>query len=91
LQTAQAAPAATLSAACHCVDVLGPEVRSEYVEKYVALELKEYKRIFSVSTKSKEENEAAGLDNLSRRYELSPESKRIFAHQQLDLPGFVDY
>ncbi|RPD57521.1 hypothetical protein L226DRAFT_503394 [Lentinus tigrinus ALCF2SS1-7] len=48
--------------ACLVLDVLGPEVRSQFVERYVALELKEYRRIFRAT------DEAGQLDNLSRRF-----------------------
>ena len=48
--------------ACLVLDVLGPEVRAQFVEKYVALELKEYRRIFRAT------DEAGQLDNLSRRF-----------------------
>jgi vacuolar protein sorting-associated protein 53 len=71
---------ATIASACLVVDVLGPEVRAHFVERYVTLELKEYRRIFRIAptatgamkttsgTGSTEENEAAGLDNISRRF-----------------------
>ncbi|OSX65954.1 hypothetical protein POSPLADRAFT_1177410 [Postia placenta MAD-698-R-SB12] len=48
--------------ACLVIDVLGPEIRSQFVERYVALELKEYRRIFRAT------DEAGQLDNLSRRF-----------------------
>ncbi|KZT71823.1 hypothetical protein DAEQUDRAFT_744138 [Daedalea quercina L-15889] len=48
--------------ACLVVDVLGPEVRTQFMERYVALELKEYRRIFRAT------DEAGQLDNLSRRF-----------------------
>ncbi|KAI0633222.1 Vps53-like protein [Trametes polyzona] len=48
--------------ACLVVDVLGPEVRNQFVDRYVALELKEYRRIFRAT------DEAGQLDNLSRRF-----------------------
>ena len=51
-----------MAAACKVVDVLGPDVRSQFVERYVALELKEYRRIFRAT------DEAGQLDNLSRRF-----------------------
>ncbi|KAJ3481813.1 hypothetical protein NLI96_g7407 [Meripilus lineatus] len=51
-----------MAAACKVVDVLGPEVRMQFVERYVALELKEYRRIFRAT------DEAGQLDNLSRRF-----------------------
>ncbi|KAL0581905.1 Vacuolar protein sorting-associated protein 53 [Marasmius crinis-equi] len=51
-----------ISDACQVVDVLGPDVRSHLIERYVALELKEYRRIFRTS------DEAGQLDNISRRF-----------------------
>ncbi|KAI0935268.1 hypothetical protein AcV7_003755 [Taiwanofungus camphoratus] len=48
--------------ACLVIDVLGPEVRTQFVDRYVALELKEYRRIFRAT------DEAGQLDNLSRRF-----------------------
>ncbi|KAI9067270.1 hypothetical protein FKP32DRAFT_1673066 [Trametes sanguinea] len=48
--------------ACLVVDVLGPDVRTQFIERYVALELKEYRRIFRAT------DEAGQLDNLSRRF-----------------------
>ena len=48
--------------ACAVVDVLGPDVRIQLIERYVALELKEYRRIFRAS------DEAGHLDNVARRF-----------------------
>ena len=48
--------------ACAVVDVLGPDVRRHLIDRYVALELKEYRRIFCAT------DEAGHLDNISRRY-----------------------
>ncbi|KAH9944691.1 Vps53-like protein [Amylocystis lapponica] len=48
--------------ACLVVEVLGPEIRTQFVDRYVALELKEYRRIFRAT------DEAGQLDNLSRRF-----------------------
>lgn len=48
--------------ACLVVDVLGAEFRSHVIERYVALELKEYRRIFRT------QDEAGQLDNISRRF-----------------------
>lgn len=48
--------------ACLAVDVLGSDVRAHMVERYVALELKEYRRIFRST------DEAGQLDNLPRRF-----------------------
>jgi vacuolar protein sorting-associated protein 53 len=53
---------AQISAACAVADVLGPEVRTHYITRYVSLELKEYRRIFRAT------DEAGGLDNISRRF-----------------------
>lgn len=53
---------AQISAACVVADVLGPDVRTHYIARYVALELKEYRRIFRAT------DEAGGLDNISRRF-----------------------
>ncbi|KAL4251433.1 VPS53 family protein [Abortiporus biennis] len=54
--------ASTMSHACQVIDVLGPEVRAQFLDRYVGLELKEYRRIFKPS------DEAGQLDNLSRRF-----------------------
>ncbi|KAJ7085845.1 Vps53-like protein [Mycena crocata] len=48
--------------ACLVVDVLGADVRAQMIERYVAIELKEYRRIFRTS------DEAGQLDNISRRF-----------------------
>ncbi|KAI0829823.1 Vps53-like protein [Trametes gibbosa] len=48
--------------ACLVVDVLGHDIRTQFVDRYVALELKEYRRIFRAT------DEAGQLDNLSRRF-----------------------
>ncbi|KAF8894339.1 Vps53-like protein [Gymnopilus junonius] len=53
---------ALIADACLVIDVLGPDVRMHVVERYVNLELKEYRRIFRTN------DEAGQLDNLSRRY-----------------------
>ncbi|KAJ3866702.1 Vps53-like protein [Lentinula novae-zelandiae] len=53
---------AVIADACLVVDVLGEDFRSLLVERYVALELKEYRRIFRTS------DEAGQLDNISRRF-----------------------
>lgn len=54
----------TISAACAAADALGPDARTHLVERYVALELKDYRRVFRVAA----ENEAAALDNAPRRF-----------------------
>ncbi|KAJ7282965.1 Vps53-like protein [Mycena rebaudengoi] len=48
--------------ACLVVDVLGVDVRTQMIERYVSIELKEYRRIFRTS------DEAGQLDNISRRF-----------------------
>ncbi|KAI6131588.1 Vps53-like protein [Pisolithus croceorrhizus] len=48
--------------ACAVVDVLGLDVRTQLIERYVAIELKEYRRIFRAN------DEAGHLDNISRRF-----------------------
>ncbi|KAJ3999292.1 Vps53-like protein [Lentinula boryana] len=53
---------AVIADACLVVDVLGEDFRSLLVDRYVALELKEYRRIFRTS------DEAGQLDNISRRF-----------------------
>lgn len=53
---------AAIADACLVIDVLGPEIRTQFVDRYVALELKEYRRIFRAT------DEAGQLDNLSRRF-----------------------
>jgi vacuolar protein sorting-associated protein 53 len=44
------------------VDVLGADVRTQVLERYVSLELKDYRRIFRAT------DEAGQLDNISRRF-----------------------
>ncbi|TRM70028.1 Vps53-like protein [Schizophyllum amplum] len=48
--------------ACLVADVLGPDVRAHLVDRYVALEIKDYRRIFRPT------DEAGQLDNLARRF-----------------------
>ncbi|KAF4621282.1 hypothetical protein D9613_000203 [Agrocybe pediades] len=48
--------------ACLVVDVLGADVRAHVIERFVAMELKEYRRIFRTN------DEAGQLDNISRRF-----------------------
>ncbi|CAE6431773.1 unnamed protein product [Rhizoctonia solani] len=52
----------TISEACLVVDVLGDDVRNAILDRYAALELKEYRRIF------RNTDEAGQLDNLPRRF-----------------------
>ena len=54
--------ATQITDACAVVDVLGMDVRIQLIERYVALELKEYRRIFRAS------DEAGHLDNITRRF-----------------------
>lgn len=51
-----------MSDACSVVDVLGADVRAQMIDRYVVLELKEYRRIFRTK------DEAGQLDNISRRF-----------------------
>ncbi|KAG2016360.1 hypothetical protein CC2G_009531 [Coprinopsis cinerea AmutBmut pab1-1] len=60
--TAKPVRPSLIAEGCQVVDVLGPEVRSHIIDRFVALELKEYRRIFRTN------DEAGQLDNLSRRY-----------------------
>ncbi|KAF9073619.1 Vps53-like protein [Rhodocollybia butyracea] len=53
---------AAIAEACLVVDVLGEDFRLHLIERYVVLELKEYRRIFRTS------DEAGQLDNISRRF-----------------------
>ncbi|KAJ6625846.1 Vps53-like protein [Mycena sp. CBHHK59/15] len=67
LQAARFDPAkqikpSVIADACLVVDVLGADVRAQMVERYVAIELKEYRRIFRTT------DEAGQLDNISRRF-----------------------
>lgn len=51
-----------ITQACLVVDVLGPDFRTHLIDRYVALELKEYRHIFKTN------DEAGQLDNISRRF-----------------------
>ncbi|KAG1752867.1 Vps53-like protein [Suillus lakei] len=62
--------------ACVVVDVLGPDVRRHLIDRYVALELKEYRRIFRAT------DEAGHLDNISRRYAWF---RRVLGTHELEL------
>ena len=44
------------------MDIMGNDFKNHIVDRFVALELKEYRRIFRTN------DEAGQLDNLSRRY-----------------------
>lgn len=51
-----------ITQACLVVDVLGTDFRSHLIDRYVTLELREYRRIFRTN------DEAGQLDNISRRF-----------------------
>ncbi|KIY53086.1 hypothetical protein FISHEDRAFT_33844 [Fistulina hepatica ATCC 64428] len=53
---------ATMSDACAVVDVIGQDMRIHIIDRYLSVELKEYRRIFRPT------DEAGQLDNLSRRF-----------------------
>ena len=53
---------ALISDACLVVDVLGTEMRTQLLDRYVSLELKDYRRIFRAT------DEAGQLDNITRRF-----------------------
>lgn len=53
---------ALIADACLAADVLGSDVRAYLVDRYVSLELKDYRRIFRPT------DEAGQLDNISRRF-----------------------
>lgn len=50
LQTTPHPSPSQISSACLAVDVLSPDVRTALVGRYVALELKDYKRVFRVAS-----------------------------------------
>ena len=52
----------SMTQACLVVDVLGTDFRSHLIDRYVTLELREYRRIFRTN------DEAGQLDNISRRF-----------------------
>ncbi|GLB36971.1 putative vps53-like, N-terminal [Lyophyllum shimeji] len=60
--TSKSIKAPQVSDACLVADVIGPDFRAHLIDRYVALELKEYRRIFRAT------DEAGQLDNLSRRF-----------------------
>ncbi|KAG6861932.1 hypothetical protein C0995_009882 [Termitomyces sp. Mi166 len=60
--TSKAVKGPQIAEACLVADVLGPDFRAHLIDRYVALELKEYRRIFRST------DEAGQLDNLSRRF-----------------------
>lgn len=62
--------------ACAVADVLGHDVRRHLIDRYVALELKEYRRIFRAT------DEAGHLDNISRRYAWF---RRVLGTHELEL------
>ena len=51
-----------ISNACLVVDVIGDDFRNHLIDRYCAIELKEYRRVFRIT------DEAGQLDNLSRRF-----------------------
>ncbi|WWC70074.1 uncharacterized protein I206_104020 [Kwoniella pini CBS 10737] len=52
----------TIAEVCHVIDVLGGDFRNHIIERYLQLQLAEYRRIF------KSTDEAGQLDNVPRRY-----------------------
>lgn len=54
--------ASMIADACLVVDALGNDVRSTLIDRYVSIELKEYRQIFRTT------DEAGQLDNISRRF-----------------------
>ncbi|KAK0225464.1 Vps53-like protein [Armillaria fumosa] len=54
--------ASTIADACLVVDALGTDVRSTLIDRYVSIELREYRQIFRTT------DEAGQLDNISRRF-----------------------
>lgn len=63
LQDASKQPKSSLiSDACSVVDVIGLDFRLHLIDRYVGMELKEYRRIFRTT------DEAGQLDNISRRF-----------------------
>ncbi|KAF8345521.1 Vps53-like protein [Amanita rubescens] len=51
-----------IAEACKVVDVLGDDFRLHLIDRYVAMELKDYRRVFRPT------EEAGQLDNISRRF-----------------------
>jgi len=66
---------ASITQACLVVDVLGIDFRSHLIDRYVALELKEYRRIFRTN------DEAGQLDNISRRFAWF---RRLISNHELE-------
>ncbi|KAI0266660.1 Vps53-like protein [Gloeopeniophorella convolvens] len=62
LQTPNSPKPATITAACATADVLGVDVRAALTQRYTALLLAEYRRVFRLT------DEAGQLDNISRRF-----------------------
>ncbi|WVW84018.1 hypothetical protein I302_106045 [Kwoniella bestiolae CBS 10118] len=52
----------TVAEVCHVIDVLGGDFRNHIIERYLQLQLAEYRRIFRST------DEAGQLDNVPRRY-----------------------
>jgi len=65
----------SITQACLVVDVLGIDFRSHLIDRYVALELKEYRRIFRTN------DEAGQLDNISRRFAWF---RRLMSNHELE-------
>ncbi|TFK53541.1 hypothetical protein OE88DRAFT_1655697 [Heliocybe sulcata] len=62
LQATNAPSMQTLHSACLIADLLGLDVRTQLVDRYLNLQLREYRRIFKAT------DEAGGLDNVERRF-----------------------
>jgi len=69
---------ALIADACKVVDQLSDDFRLHLVDRYVALELKDYRRIFWLA------EEAGQLDNISQRLA----SRGCFKHTSLSKAGF---
>jgi len=73
--TAKQIMPASITQVCLVVDVLGIDFRSHLIDRYVALELKEYRRIFRTN------DEAGQLDNISRRFAWF---RRLISNHELE-------
>ncbi|KAI0048281.1 hypothetical protein FA95DRAFT_1588772 [Auriscalpium vulgare] len=62
LQTPNSPKSTIITAACAAADILGADVRAALINRYVAILLAEYRRIFRLT------DEAGHLDNISRRF-----------------------
>lgn len=84
LQTSSPArtlPPETVNSICLIADSIGPDIRLQMVERYVASELKEYRRIFRPS------DEAGGLDNVDRRFAWF---RRVLARHEAEMENDKD-